>query len=183
MMNPRYFVRMLRICWSRAPPTSSAQKKTKGSPGGNPYAIPWRQETETRFPPHCLFSPVHSQFPAATGTTTREVDTKWQGRTKKLPGRLSRRHKSPCRRRSAYQRALSVNALRVIFLRNRIRPNAFSKAKCPFRIPEGDRMDNPVVWVILATIAWWAYKSGKRTVSRKVYNAGRRHSYRRYRRW
>jgi hypothetical protein len=44
-------------------------------------------------------------------------------------------------------------------------------------------MDNPVVWIILATIAWWAYKSGKRAGSRKVYNAGRRHSYRRYRRW
>jgi hypothetical protein len=34
-------------------------------------------------------------------------------------------------------------------------------------------MDSLLVWIILAAIACWSYKSGKRTGSRKGYNVGR----------
>ena len=44
-------------------------------------------------------------------------------------------------------------------------------------------MEGLIALAILGFIVWWAYKSGKRTGSRKGYNVGRRHSFRQRRRW
>lgn len=45
-------------------------------------------------------------------------------------------------------------------------------------------MEGLGVWIIIiGVIAWWCYKSGKSTGSRKGYNVGRHQALRRRRRW
>ena len=46
---------------------------------------------------------------------------------------------------------------------------------------EGNQMESLFGLAVLATIAWWFYKSGKRIGSRKGYNVGRSRGRRRRR--
>ena len=70
MMNPLFLIaRALRYrCTIDA---LSMRKKTKGATGGNPFGGPWAARNRNRFRIHCLPHDFHSQFPAATGSTTK----------------------------------------------------------------------------------------------------------------
>jgi hypothetical protein len=76
MMNPLFLIaRALSSILARLPPRYRCAKKDQGATSGNPYGGPLEARNRNRFGLHCLPHDFQSQFPAATGSATKEQMT------------------------------------------------------------------------------------------------------------